>query len=145
MKLFKIFIFILTAPYDCFGGIICSKLRKSDGSEIIFKFGNSTSLRNGIEKIIKTRADINKPYKVVRKNWVEFGRITTYANLLPLHLSIDTLDVENVKLLLENGANPNVEYIEELIDLDTLIPYSTKKYLILNFVSSKLNSMLSDK
>lgn len=136
MKFIRPIFFVVIVFSDSFCGTVFSKF-KSKNSEL--------SLSEKIKEKIKARENINKLYKVTKYYYTEFGSsraVTEYFFIL--NLAVQKLDVESVKLLLENGACPNNQYIEKTFILDTLSWFTIEHANILNFVSLKLNYELSN-
>src|SRR5579862_1257439 len=110
MKFINLIFFIITIFSNSFCGIISNKQKpkKSHVSKIInFAFALNTDqrkklLREKIEEIIKTKTDINSNHKMTALDRKKY-------DFPLLAFAVDFLDLESVKLLLENGANPNIE------------------------------------
>jgi len=136
----KIFFFIFT--------IISSTLFCGNGNSKVKSQGSKTSqivcedplkeyrflIRAKIKTVLKTKSDINANHKI---------RISDLAgeyNEPLLAFAIKFIDVDCVKLLLENGANPDIEYLEKEITgfYDLQGKHIMVRPKILNFVTNKL-------
>lgn len=133
MKLYRFLFFVIVICPSSFCGIVNSKQKPKLELDV---YQRRILFRQEIEEVIKAKKDINANYQISTLNYKK-------CNISLLSFAVGILDVESVKLLLENGVNTDIEYFEEEYGWDEkLNKPKMVRPTILNYVSSRLHCKL---